>query len=1117
MNSNFENLLTDPRLHDIFNGEGQACCVQVWLLEYKNKQQTLVRWLYGRAVPADYTSSCWTCPIKNKASYLTPNESIRILPFTAYISTTAMSLFTESLVQGMSLYQASGRAKIEMDEKLTSILEKVTFDMNIVRPIMHLPTRDYYQLICKRLSPSSYASYDSGAISSQNKATIFFDFGTDRARDIAQITCSALDADTGMTFASNDAWRFGDFEFLCAPSLNKSERSKYDLKTKGDVTMLQIFESFTPIPTKLIVVLKSFSDGCLQSTHIATVEKDAVLPLDLKFHVESFKNQTATAMTLEIFSQPDDSEEAFLCLHTGNHFMRRMHSNMFVIQSTKIEGKTDWLDKQVPTRAKIQLENARAIERSSQPSRSVIGGFKDDPWVELNRDIAKSVTSLLPKKSSARFFPKLSDNQGMSRLELVAWLREIFSEYHNAQIAWFDPYMEDVGIDLLHRLGSSEGDYVMFTSEKQSKIGSEVPTSEADIQGRIENLLQKCREWGSTSFGNVHLRVIALPDNKIHDRMVLIRSREGLPVAGYHLSNSIQMANENHPLLATPIPVDILPAIFSYMDDIIDATIHSQTGVVATDKVLFDSRMQSKRVLSSPTKRISLFDLQYAGDVLAWWLDIEELQSLSGTSLVTLSESLGLLEGDNLCSDSFGEIPIKLWSDGFNLQPFHGAWDVMGKLLASLPAGELYKLGSAPLSTEFELNLLRHLDPSRPESLPLPRVKREYLDLDHYFKFNLHDYLVAGNDDPHRIFSYAPSEVEYGEYYAIVLLWQRAPQELTKWLCDQTKDWSNGEKEWNGYRERQYALIITVLRHICSEPNHGSKIACIRALLSTDCAIYQWIGLHEIKYELNRSNAGLSVLDELKCLHSQVQKNVILWLIKEANYVHSDSLGILVKQFVSRISDPLSDQELKEILDMVRGRLGRLYHLTPWILEVLLVPMLEKNVITPKQVAIHWLSELTAQWLSCLKGEHLLFQTIRDGVFIDELAILFRFLKEEEQQSLITDLRKVFNKLARIIRTPMSPQLNWRRYSGAHEVNLWIYSLTKRLQVFAVTPIYTQLSSLQEECSRLIDRLSPSHRSRLSEEDLMKYSMSETEQLRSHHLLYILEKIMKDQHRYEFN
>ncbi|MCD2476418.1 hypothetical protein LRN56_16655, partial [Staphylococcus aureus] len=84
--------------------------------------------------------------------------------------------------------------------------------------------------------------------------------------------------------------------------------------------------------------------------------------------------------------------------------------------------------------------------------------------------------------------------------------------------------------------------------------------------------------------------------------------------------------------------------------------------------------------------------------------------------------------------------------------------------------------------------------------------------------------------------------------------------------------------------------------------------------------------------------------------------------INEANYLDSDVKPQLVACLIQSLQSPLTDDEFKDILQSVRGRLGRLHHFTPWILESMFVPMLEHGKINVDQVADQWLVELITQW-----------------------------------------------------------------------------------------------------------------------------------------------------------
>ena len=57
--------------------------------------------------------------------------------------------------------------------------------------------------------------------------------------------------------------------------------------------------------------------------------------------------------------------------------------------------------------------------------------------------------------------------------------------------------------------------------------------------------------------------------NLLHDRYIIVYSLKSEP-KGFHLSNSIQNAAQNYPLLITPIPLDVLRSIEKYSVDLIE-------------------------------------------------------------------------------------------------------------------------------------------------------------------------------------------------------------------------------------------------------------------------------------------------------------------------------------------------------------------------------------------------------------------------------------------------------------------------------------------------------------------------------------------------------------------
>ena len=122
-----------------------------------------------------------------------------------------------------------------------------------------------------------------------------------------------------------------------------------------------------------------------------------------------------------------------------------------------------------------------------------------------------------------------------------------------------------LGIGLIVPNAGDQGDYIVFTTlpktPKQEpwctlllRFMKNLWTQESSplVKNRINNLLSSCDQL-KPLLKRVRLRVYGLKDGAFHDRYILIVGKDGLPVSGFNLSNSIQKANENYPLLITPI------------------------------------------------------------------------------------------------------------------------------------------------------------------------------------------------------------------------------------------------------------------------------------------------------------------------------------------------------------------------------------------------------------------------------------------------------------------------------------------------------------------------------------------------------------------------------------
>ena len=1092
MLNNIRTLFADSRLYDLFGNDNNITVSQIWILEIERESSRELRFLYGRSLPDTYLSDCWRGKV-SKVVTIYDNSSVKIHSLIMHTSTKKLKAFLEQFISGASLQNASQFAQLTISKDLAeaNIFDEITFGENpITRPVMHLPTRDYYQSQTKQLSPTNYCSVDSGSVSASKKPEIF-NVPENCDMVIAKAACRILDADTGMEFSEIDSWRLGDFEFICAPGLNVNTRRKYDITLKGEQSSLKLFESLTQEPSDLLVIIKAYSDGSVQSSYITTISKDASYPVCHSFEIQAFQNQAGTAYTMEIYALGSNENDSFLLIQTGNYFIREANFNLQLLDGVRSNENFSWLDKKVPKKEKFRLEQAKQIGRAARTSRSQIGGHTADPWVATNRLIQKRVKQLCPDNSEGRFFPTLN-NSNMSRIELGDWLKNIFENHHNAKIAWVDPYMEDVGIELLNRLGTDSANYLIITTEKTSNSDS---TNDSSQPTRVDNLLARCSGWNNGYFGSVDLKVLAVPENKLHDRMILIRSASGQPLAGYHLSNSIQRASENHPLLATPIPLDILPNVFDYIDKIIQNTLYEPESRPLA-KVIFDSSNSRTQMEENPHESkhsYSFSEYPYAGSVIAWWLNDEQLSNLSGEALLGEMDKKGYVKDAQLDTDLFDALPAKFWTEGLPMTDFSSAWDALSCVIAKSPAsryaGMLYNKEDAILSEPVKFALLQHLSTSRVGALQ-PRLKKIQIDIEYYRSQTLIDLLLS-KDNPFRIFEYLPVNTSWSDYYSIKILWLEDPKQLVSWLDNILANPVT--------RIRDRTLVVEALKHICLCISFNKKHEQIDALLQSNANLINWIGLHALANAINRDNWGVEALSKINHIEASVQRTIQCWMINEANYLNSDIKPELITYLVDSLHSPLTDRELKGILDPVRGRLGKLHHFTPWILESILRPMIEQKKVTIEQVANQWLKEIVDQWRAALKDDDIHFSLETDGAFTDELAVLTKYVNSDTQKNIFQELETVFEKLARTIRRPMSDQINWKSYSTAHQVNLWLYGLTSKIAVM-LPDQSEQFDKLLADSKAIMERLSVSAWDSFSINGLSNYGTSEPQIICSHHL-----------------
>lgn len=169
-----------------------------------------------------------------------------------------------------------------------------------------------------------------------------------------------------------------------------------------------------------------------------------------------------------------------------------------------------------------------------------------------------------PNESNSLFLPKGFEG----KLEFYEWFKKQINFRSNdvKEIIIVDPYLEDIIFDLLTLIENLKIKLTLILCSDLAK----------NKTLRIHNIKKRAIKFLTKKQSDM-LRIYDVDnESKLHDRYMLFVDRDHTFVRGYHLSNSIQKANENHPLLITEIPKDacykiqdwLLSDIDSFMNEI---------------------------------------------------------------------------------------------------------------------------------------------------------------------------------------------------------------------------------------------------------------------------------------------------------------------------------------------------------------------------------------------------------------------------------------------------------------------------------------------------------------------------------------------------------------------
>lgn len=1039
-----DDLLNDDRLARLFAKDARHCALQLWILQIRYEQQIENRVVYGRLLPYSYSSDSWSSSDDHKFQDFGQFQA-QVVRLNLYVSSVHCAELLRQLSVGHSISTISEKLKIGLSNQLKARFGTTALaaDDLVYRPVAYQLNREAHDRHSLS-SPHGGAGAFSASISQIDKGALFR-LGQDYDAALTESVVIGLNADTGLDFGGADTARFGDIELLVFPALDDLERRLLNV-TWVDVprTLIARFNpAQVPHFNGFQFHLRITNGDQVVYSNIITAERDAEGIFECKFVLDEQLHARVDSTELEVFGiHSDPLRGGTLCCRWGIGYVREIHFQGHVVGRGTNPVKFDWLERTTRPAASPRVKAALTISRGNMGHANHIGGHHADPWVPVNRDLVSLFTRLHPPKSEGRFFQRFSRSDGEGRLQFVEWFRALLGKYQQHQVIIFDPYFESAGLGLILICAAQQTDYIVFRSLPKP-IKEDKPLrrkSDKAAQEGVNNLLANC-EQNRHLMVRVKLRIYGLKEGQLHDRYILIMGSDGLPVAGFNLSNSFQKAAENYPLLVTPIPADVLLQVERYKSVLLreaEAVKFDGETENFSMRILFDST-----ALPTAPRRyepLRFLDKTQAGDVLSVWAGEPSLQGLSGDPLRERMVTLNMLKGDSLALPKIESLRNCLERQAGDLDGFTATWEVLGELLAHSRTenSHFHELESERGILE---RLVQFLNSSFNRTYE--RVDKELAVTDTQFFKKSVETLLRSSYQPHHFFHATKyAALTWADYFTIKFLWRYAPDALLEIAEAQIVDVPMEPQESDAVR---LSLLSQIINEIALSLQFEISEAQQRRLVHSSSGLLQWMGLNAIEMKLVNPGGLDSVLHLVSDFPYDEQVRALGWMIcRAAGRPDKDAIYKGLIAALDRVlAANISGEELRHMVDSMRGHMRHLTWAEPWLPQDVVFPLLQNNRANTDDACGIWVQELTSLLQPKLKNQSRLFEISREGQMTNTAAFLFAYSGHEQQQGSLKEMWNILRRQQRIVRQPLASTSDWTRWHDALVVSMWILTFAR--------------------------------------------------------------------------
>ena len=1050
------DIINDSRLTPLLNVYSKLL-FQIYVLEIKNlsSSEKKYRIVYGWCfvTTRDEISNKVTC--RNEFTRLIKTEQLEysINKINIFYTSDTIVKIINHLLTGKSFIDATTLVGLDIDSLKFDV--KLQIDNIAIRPVIFnetnaLISRNPYS---KNVFTSPYKEVPAFTLSITNlykEGILKSDNGEfyDNWENCILKTLDYLQEDTTLPFKTASCARFGNIELIntkCSDQFEVhdvwheciKEEVKVDYKNESCCRKVKV-----TIKPNIHTCNRNLLINCflLNGEQVTLDECKSIFHNDNEIISTEFEStEPIGKISVNIWVEENGSFQIWY--KNSSVLIREMYTNMGVVGLNGIV-KSPWLDtiKKSNAKTKTQVAEAQKISKASYNTMA-IGGYKLDPWVKSDRNFVSLINQLSPEKSDAEFFSKGWDatDDSHGAISFLEWFKRITDKAQKVVIQ--DPFYDTLGLEFLARTTNAATEFSILTCTQikstDDKESDSEEMSEPNRAKRIKTFITSNPSLMSALKLNVYdIRSSGGGDkNIIHDRYLLIFEDDTLK-KGFHLSNSIQGATKNHPLLITPIPKDILIKVDNSINDVIQ---QSQTG--SDYNIINLYQYENVFVEKRKTKKVIIAD--------------ENIHNL----LISKIPSKEALKEDVIksivCENSF-----------VDNTKFPKSWSTMGYFLAhTYYADDIIQILLKVVDSNFVINIRKYLENSICEDYPLGYLddkSRRIPDFRFLFTESF-DEIIKQYRGLEGYLHETTSYGNWGVYYGCRLLLDTSFEEYIK-LVEFVHNQYSDKLEADLANSTIQKLSSKVFTNLIEQFFWYSNTTIIEKAFQNGFIYIRAIGAISLLKLVSRKENKVSYHDAKQLLINNLSPDESLSTLKEfllnlrfrQNFSGSTTEAQVFKVILNHLENNFTKERLSHLLNDL---LSYGYSLVEKrITDYILTPLVLKNILTWEDVFELWSKEFYKVVEECKSYKNY------SGI-IDLTGWALHLVDDGIRASFITLVKKIYKKNCNDIRAPFKKGST--SYNDAFEKIL----ILRTVLIISVSYEGENKSSSNEEMRELIHEI----------------------------------------------